>query len=230
MGRKQKTIHYLYKTTCSINGKYYIGMHSTSKFNDGYLGSGKRLRYSIRKYGKENHIKEIIMFFDSRELLIEGEKQIVNLFLLNDHNCLNLCIGGEGGRGFTSEEQKNNALKSNLKQKELRKNKEWVEKKSKQLSSSLKKIYENGEREKKQPLNWVGRKHKKETIEKLKGHKRQVGVLNSQFGTCWVTNGIENKKINKEKFIEFENLGWKKGMTPNPNSIKNLKINWKSKV
>ena len=46
--------HFLYKTTNLINGKYYYGMHSTYKLNDGYLGSGKILRYSIRKYGKEN--------------------------------------------------------------------------------------------------------------------------------------------------------------------------------
>ena len=52
MGRKKPHIHYIYKTTCNITNKYYIGMHSTSNLEDGYLGSGKRLRYSIRKYGK----------------------------------------------------------------------------------------------------------------------------------------------------------------------------------
>ena len=34
-------------------------MHSTNNLNDGYLGSGKRLRYSIQKYGVDSHIKEI---------------------------------------------------------------------------------------------------------------------------------------------------------------------------
>ena len=52
--RKVKNIHYIYKTTCNITGRWYVGMHSTSNENDGYMGSGKRLRYSIRKYGKEN--------------------------------------------------------------------------------------------------------------------------------------------------------------------------------
>lgn len=31
MARRQKKYHYIYKTTCTVNGKYYIGMHSTEK-------------------------------------------------------------------------------------------------------------------------------------------------------------------------------------------------------
>lgn len=52
-------------------------MHSTINQNDGYMGSGKRLRYSIRKYGKENHTKEILEFLPSREELIIKEIDIV---------------------------------------------------------------------------------------------------------------------------------------------------------
>ena len=62
--------HYIYKTTCIINNKYYIGMHSTSNINDGYIGSGKRLKYSINKYGIENHICEKLEFFLNREELV----------------------------------------------------------------------------------------------------------------------------------------------------------------
>ena len=69
MPRKQYTLHYIYKTTNLLNGKYYIGMHSTFNINDGYLGSGKRLWYSINKYGKQNHKIEIIEFCDNRDEL-----------------------------------------------------------------------------------------------------------------------------------------------------------------
>lgn len=55
--RKQasrRKYHYIYKTTCTITSKFYIGMHSTDNLEDGYVGSGKRLWYSINKHGKEN--------------------------------------------------------------------------------------------------------------------------------------------------------------------------------
>jgi len=71
--RKQKKFHYIYKITRN-DGKYYIGLHSTDNIDDGYFGSGKRLRYSIRKHGKEAHTKEIIEFLPSREEL-KNEKE-----------------------------------------------------------------------------------------------------------------------------------------------------------
>lgn len=62
MSRKQKKYHYIYKTTCLMTCKFYVGMHSTDNLEDGYLGSGKILGYSLNKYGRENHIKEILEY------------------------------------------------------------------------------------------------------------------------------------------------------------------------
>lgn len=199
-------------------------MHSTNNLDDGYMGSGYRIRRSIKKYGENNHKKIILHFLPDRGCLKEKEKQLVTENLLNDPLCMNLTIGGEGG--FTIEQQKLNAEKSKIKQKELREtNLEWVNKKSLSLSKGLKESYKIGKREKKQPLDWTNRKHSEETIKKMKGHKRQVGENNSQFGTMWITNGMENKKIKKEFLNEFIKLGWYKGMIPHINSKNNLKQN-----
>ena len=48
----------IYKTTNLVNGKIYIGQDS--KNNPKYLGSGTILKKAIKKYGKDNFIKEII--------------------------------------------------------------------------------------------------------------------------------------------------------------------------
>ena len=94
---KQKKYHYIYKTTCSITGKFYVGMHSTDNLEDGYLGSGKILGYSRHKYGDENHVKEILEYLPSRIVLKEREKEIVNEELLAQPLNINLKYGGEGG-------------------------------------------------------------------------------------------------------------------------------------
>lgn len=94
MPRKQHTYHYIYKTTCTITSKYYVGMHSCSNLEDGYMGSGTRLKYSIRKYGIENHIKEILEFTNDRASLVQLEADIVNEKFLQDPLCMNLQKGG----------------------------------------------------------------------------------------------------------------------------------------
>ena len=42
-------------------------------------------------------------------------------------------------------------------------------------------------------------------------NKDQQGEKNSQFGTCWIYNNKENKKIKKEQLNEYLKLGWIKG-------------------
>lgn len=204
----------MYKTTNLINGKFYIGMHSTNNINDGYLGSGKRLKYSINKYGKENFKLEILEFFDSRSLLTEREKEIVNEDLIKDPNCINLKLGGSGGWStIDKEDQLKFSKLGNIKHNYLLKNdKEYREYYTNKMSKISKELYENGKFGQfiKKRYNWQGKKHKEETKLKIgeTNSKKQNGMNNSQFGTIWITNGTENKKIKKEDIIP---IGWKRG-------------------
>ena len=213
MAKKENKIHYIYKTTCNVTGKYYVGMHSTNNLEDGYMGSGKRLRYSIRKYGVENHIKEILEYYQTREELSKREREIVNKELIKEYLCMNLIVGGEGGRGFTSEEQKLNAIKSNEKQKLLREDPEWVVRKANRMSVTNKQQYEEGKREKKYFHDWNGKKHSDESKQLMSEKKKSLGVgeTNSQYGTCWITKDGTNKKIKKEDLETYLNNGWVKG-------------------
>ena len=52
-------IGFIYKTTCLVNDKIYIGKHEGSE-DDGYIGSGKMFQRALRKYGKENFKREIL--------------------------------------------------------------------------------------------------------------------------------------------------------------------------
>ena len=187
-------------------------MHSTDNLEDGYLGSGKRLRYSINKHGAENHEREIIEFTNSREELRDREKEIVNEQLLEEGLCMNITTGGEGG--FSSEQQRLNAEKSNARQKVLREtDSEWFEKRNKNISKGNKKVYEEGRRERKYFYDWTGKNLKEETKKKIgeKNSEYQKGEGNSQFGTYWITRDGENKKIKKEELEIFIQQGWEKG-------------------
>lgn len=63
--------------------------------------------------------------------------------------------------------------------------------------------------------NWKDRHHTNETKVKMHNtfikNKHQQGEKNSQYGTCWIHNNIENKKIKKEELENYISKGWIKG-------------------
>lgn len=200
MARKPKTYHYIYKTTCSVTGRYYVGMHSTNNLEDEYLGSGKQLWYSIRKHGSENHTREILEFLESREALRNREHQLVNTDLLNDPMCMNLITGGEGG--WQPSKQKEMSERGNAKVKWLYENDEsWANAVKEKLSTAAK-----GKKV------WLGKTHTSETKKKMRESHlgKHTGSKNSQFDTKWITDGRSNRKI---KSIESIPEHWKLGRT-----------------
>jgi hypothetical protein len=209
MARKQHTYHYIYKTVCLITEKFYIGMHSCSNLEDGYMGSGKRLRYSIRKHGIENHTKEILEFFNNRESLAKREAEIVNEQFLQDPLCMNLKTGGSGG--LQSKENCIKRMQGGVKAwlKFLNDNPGYRLILAERRSAQNKIMHAAGLM--KIP-DWTGKKHKEESKIKI-GYTnsiKQLGTNNSQYGSCWITNGLENKKIRKDDTIPS---GWHLGRT-----------------
>lgn len=205
----RKKYHFIYKTTCLITSKYYIGMHSTNKLDDGYKGSGKRLWYSINKHGLENHVTEILEFVNDRDSLVAREKEIVNEELITDQMCMNLMVGGIGG--FISEEQQLRRARSANKalQEKLKTNPELAERFRQTARNNMLKLHAEG---KIKYNTFECRTHSDETKRKMSETKHGTGIgsNNSQFGTMWITNGSENKKIKKD--IEIP-IGWYKGRT-----------------
>lgn len=205
MSRKEKIHHFIYKTTDTRNGNYYVGMHSTDNLNDGYIGSGTRLRKIIYKHGKEIFNFEILEHLTDRASLKIREKEIINSVFLNDVKCLNLKEGGTGG--FCNETHRHNFLSSGGRAVRLMFCKLHHDK-----METDPEYRENVINKLKELKTFLGKHHSIES--KLKIGKsnsiKQLGEKNSQFGTCWITNEINNKKIKKTEIIPE---GWSLGRT-----------------
>lgn len=91
----------IYKITNIITKKIYIGKHVTVDINDNYFGSGSILKQSIKKYGIDKFVKEIIEYCENDIDL--NEKEIYWIRELNtiSPNGYNINIGGTGGDNFT---------------------------------------------------------------------------------------------------------------------------------
>lgn len=204
--------HYIYKITCLVTNRYYIGLHSTYDLSDGYLGSGKIIKLSIKKYGKDNHQLEILEFLPDKSSLKIRESELVNESLISDPNCMNIQLGGGGG--FIDPEHAKKAQSSGGKKTiSLVRDIHFQKLKTDEIyhrnwknSMSISKKGDNNP--------FYGKKHSQETIDNMSLNRkgRGMGQENSQFGTCWISHPeLGTKKIKKDEFILFENEGWCKG-------------------
>ncbi len=90
----------IYKTTNTVNNKYYIGKHQTANPMDDYLGSGKAIVNAIKLHGKDSFVKEILFDFDTEEEMTRKERELITEEIVNDPLSYNLGVGGEGGQHF----------------------------------------------------------------------------------------------------------------------------------
>lgn len=110
---KKHKYHFLYETTCFVNGKSYIGVHSTNDLNDGYIGCGVYNQYdadyisrsgqkspfcfAVSKHGYFAFNRRIVKFFNSSEEAYEFENKIVDKSFAHSKDNYNATIGGVGG-------------------------------------------------------------------------------------------------------------------------------------
>ena len=90
--------HYVYEITNKINGKKYIGKHSTNNLNDKYMGSGVAISEAIKKYGIENFSKNILHLCGSEEEAFKFELlEIEKVEATKNSLYYNIASGGKGG-------------------------------------------------------------------------------------------------------------------------------------
>lgn len=211
----------IYKISCNKTGKIYIGKHQTKDLTDGYMGSGKLLLRAQKKYGIENFSKEILHVFDTEDEMNKMEAYLVSEEFCQRDDTFNLCPGGKGGWGYINQ----TVCKSDLVERaksagSLRKEKlkalygdDWAKKLTEPAREKAKSMIQSGMIDRRGDKN--GFKNKSHSNEWKKSHSDKMkelskGSNNSQYGTMWITNGKENKKINK-KDINAMPDGWHSG-------------------
>ena len=219
--------YYIYRIDNLLNGQYYIGMHSTKNLDDGYFGSGLRLKRSIAKYGKENFRLTILEFCDSAEEMFLKEAQHIGDKFKTDPQCLNLMEGGKGGweminKNISPAQRAHLGLVGGNKIREMRIINPELDKRIRQANSVAGKLrFSNVEFRRRHAehlrkhqtkaitaaLSEESRTKRKNTFKQI---SHQQGASNSQFGTMWIYNLVtnESKKISKTEAIP---AGWAKG-------------------
>lgn len=210
--------HFLYKTTNTLNGKIYIGAHSTQDLNDGYLGSGKQILDAIKKNGRHVFMREILEIFETREHAFLREAEIVNEeFIKSDMN-YNMCPGGLGStiksedfKKKVSEKLKGRTFSQDTKDKMSKNNgmkKSWTKKPSTKPPVLLGKdngMY--GKKHSEQSLKLMSENRKAVVIEYTDELRKALGE-NSR-GKKWYNNGLNAKRFVEGKQPPGYSLGRK---------------------
>lgn len=192
------TFYIVYKTTCKVNRKVYIGCHSTNDLCDGYLGSGKQLLRAIKKYGKSNFEREILFFFDSPADMFAKEQELVTESFVASSNTYNLVPGGSGGFKVLDVTDWKNKLKQSSAN---RKNKQPMLGKTHSAETKERMSASNKGRtpwNKGLPGTWVGKAHTPESKEKISRNRtgKTAGSKNPMYGKSavagrkWYNDGI----------------------------------------
>ena len=161
----------IYKTTNTVNGKFYIGKHQTHNPIDSYYGSGKKLILAIKKYGKENFIKEILFIFDNETEMNLKEKELITEDFVKRKDTYNIGVGGEGGPHFKGKKHSDETRRKIAEKEKLSRKDKKFKKTKETLANEKKSLLEKNN----------GTFFSKETIEKI----RQKAIE-------------RNKNINKE--------------------------------
>lgn len=168
--------HIIYKITHTNSGKYYIGAHSTNDVDDGYMGSGKRIRNAIKKYGINAFTKEILFFAFTEQYLYLIEQELVSL----TPDSFNIVPGGMGGDkvSFLSDEKKKeHAIKTgiasrkhweNMSQEEFSRRQETARQIAKNRDNTYLIERNKTNRHFGEQNHFFGKKHSSETKEKMR--------------------------------------------------------------
>ena len=184
---------FIYKTINIINNKIYIGKYQGTKKN--YLGSGIVLKKAIKKYGRDNFIREVVEDdINDGEFLKEREKFWIDFYdARNPEIGYNLTGGGDG-----NDSPRTDKFKKNLSIKNKGKGNPFYGKKhSKEIIEKLREISSNGG-----PGDHTGIKRSKETK-----YKMSISAFNKEKVSCPHCHKVMD--ISNAKQWHFDNCKFK---------------------
>lgn len=196
----------IYKTTNLINNKIYIGKQVNVRENDKYLGSGKLLKISLKKYGRNNFKKEILQECFSKDELNERECFWIKELNSIVPNGYNICLGGEGGDTISNNPNKKEIFEKQKKTKLVNgtnigiKNpmfgKHLSDETKRKNSDKLKELYKVG-KIKRQRMTDDGKKRLSEHMKENCPTKTLEGKIKNQFNNTGFKNPNANVRIYK---------------------------------
>ena len=187
-------MYIVYETTNLIDGKYYIGVHCGN--NPKYLGSGKRLKLAINKYGIENFMRETLREFSVEQDAYEYERLIVDEILVENNNCYNIVLGGGNP---PSQKGKNVSLKTRNKLSDARK---------KGIPNMLGKIHSEETKRKMSISAKRGEAHHLYGKHLSEDHKEKIsdankGIKNHMYGKHFSSDHIEKLIQSHQIYIYY---------------------------
>lgn len=99
----------LYRTTFIVDGRIYVGVHSSTKVYDSYIGCGvdadycSELNYNysrnsfvglVKRYGVKSFVRENLLYFNSIDEALFCERLVVDRSWISNPKTLNLRVGG----------------------------------------------------------------------------------------------------------------------------------------
>lgn len=221
----------IYSIRNKLNGKIYIGAHRTENIQDNYMGSGIAIRKAIKKYGKYNFSKTILLSCSSEEEMYSKEAELVSADFIQSEGNYNASVGGKKGPSTKGKKWINNGERNKYIKKgdplpegwvfgPLKRNRKiiWItdgiNNSQHPHSSPIPVGYTRGiTRDSSKGMKYISNGiicKRWNTKNPLPEGFSYGGKNNGQEGTMWITDGTSSKKISKNAKIP---KGYRKGRT-----------------
>ncbi len=199
---RRRKYYIIYITTNTDTGKQYVGQHlvrptNIREIDDPYLGSGKRLKIAIERFGAESFKRKVLHRVTTQTEANKLERKEIKERNLQSIG-YNIANGGQEGSHCPRELLKQGWVK----RKRAGRGEAWNKgKKCPQLSERAKKQWQNKNSRDKLSKSMTGKKHSEETKAKMRlAKKRYYQTHDSPL------KGRKQPKISKKM---IGNTNWK---------------------